>query len=51
MHPQGVDGEHGVRIYFTPTDLEELGDLAGTATSPRLLRKVSDASARIEPRP
>jgi hypothetical protein len=43
----GAHGEAGTRIYFTATDLEELLDLTGTA-SPRLSRKVSDASERIE---
>jgi hypothetical protein len=43
----GPRSENGTRIYFTPTDLDELRDLTGTA-SPRLSRKVSDASERID---
>jgi hypothetical protein len=43
----GPHGEAGTRIYFTSTDLDELGDLTGTAASPRLLQKVREAMLRI----
>jgi hypothetical protein len=43
----GAHAEHGVRIYLTPADLDELRGLVVTA-SPRLLRKVTEASERIE---
>ena len=46
VHATSNDGEAATRIYFTAPDLVELRDLTGTA-SPRLSRKVSDASARI----
>jgi hypothetical protein len=45
---KGAHGEHGVRIYLTVTDLDELRDLTGGTASPRLLRKVIEASERIE---
>jgi hypothetical protein len=43
----GAHSERGVRIYFTPDDLDELRSLTVTASA-RLSRKVSDASERIE---
>jgi hypothetical protein len=46
-HARGAHGERGVRIYLTAADLVELRDLIAHA-SPRLTRKVADASERIE---
>jgi hypothetical protein len=43
----GAHGEAGTRIYLTAADLVELRDLVVHA-SPRLTRKVDDASERIE---
>jgi hypothetical protein len=47
---KGAHGERGVRIYFAPDDLHELRDVIGALqhASPRLTRKVDDASERIE---